>query len=223
MTDKQKRSFTARAYETLRRRILDNEWQAGHLALEQEIAVELGMSRTPVREALIRLEKEGLVEVRPRHGMRVLGISARDLEEIYEILTCLESMAAELVARRGLEQSQVAALAATVTHMDEALARDDLDGWAQADEAFHRLLVEFSGNRRLRDMVGGCWDQAHRARMLTLRLRPKPLRSNDDHRATVDAIIRGDPGAAREIHRRHRARAGEMLVRILDEHRLTSV
>jgi DNA-binding GntR family transcriptional regulator len=60
------------AYEQIRRRILDNVWPPGHRALEQEVALALGMSRTPVREALVRLQNEGLVEVVPRHGMRVL-------------------------------------------------------------------------------------------------------------------------------------------------------
>ena len=220
---KARRLFTDEAYEILKRRILDNEWPAGHLALEQELAAELGMSRTPIREALIRLEKEGLVEVRPRHGMRVLGISAEDMEEIYEILTCLESMAAELVARRGLTDQQRAELNTAVNDMDTALAQDDLETWAKADERFHKLLVDYCGNRRLKSLVEGCFDQAHRARLLTLKLRPKPTSSNEDHRATVNAIERRDPTAAREIHRLHRMRAGEMLVEILNKHGLSSL
>ncbi|MDJ0956675.1 MAG: GntR family transcriptional regulator [Arenicellales bacterium] len=220
---KARRLFTDEAYEILKRRILDNEWPAGHLALEQELAAELGMSRTPIREALIRLEKEGLVEVRPRHGMRVLGISAEDMEEIYEILTCLESMAAELVAKRGLTDQQRAELNAAVNDMDTALAQDNLETWAKADERFHKLLVDYCGNRRLKSLVEGCFDQAHRARLLTLKLRPKPTSSNEDHRATVNAIERRDPTAAREIHRLHRMRAGEMLVEILNKHGLSSL
>ena len=222
-TVKARRLFTDEAYEILKRRILDNEWPAGHLALEQELAEELGMSRTPIREALIRLEKEGLVEVRPRHGMRVLGISAEDMEEIYEILTCLESMAAELVARHGLTDEQRTELNTAVNDMDTALAQDDLETWAKADERFHRLLVDYCGNRRLKSLVDGCFDQAHRARLLTLKLRPKPTSSNEDHRATVNAIERRDPTAAREIHRLHRMRAGEMLVELLNRHGLSSL
>ena len=218
-----RRLFTDEAYETLKRRILDNEWPAGHLALEQELAAELGMSRTPIREALIRLEKEGLVEVRPRHGMRVLGISAEDMEEIYEILISLESMAAELVARRGLTDRQRAELITAVNDMDTALAQDDLETWAKADERFHKLLVDYCGNRRLKSLVDGCFDQAHRARLLTLKLRPKPTSSNEDHRATVNAIERRDPTVAREIHRLHRMRAGEMLVELLKKHGLSSL
>ena len=78
------------------------------------------------------------------------------------------------------------------------------------------LLVELAGNQRLRALVNTFWDQAHRARMATLRLRPKPVESNRDHAAVVEAIVRQDPEAARRIHRAHRQRAGRMLVDLLN-------
>jgi len=213
-----RQSNTQRAYSELKRRILDNEMPAGYQALEQELAELLGMSRTPVREALIRLANEGMVEVRPRHGMRVLPISAEDMREIYDVLTSLESTAAELVARNGLPRESLETLNRSVRDMDEALATDDMDAWARADERFHELLVEYSGNERLRAMVRTCWDQAHRVRMATLSLRPKPTDSNKEHAEVVDAIARRDADAARRIHRNHRVRAGRMLVEILATH-----
>jgi DNA-binding GntR family transcriptional regulator len=212
-----------RAYDELKRRILDNEMPAGTLALEQEIAVMLDMSRTPVREALIRLAQEGMVEVRPRHGMRVLPVSADDMQEIYEVLVALEAKAAEIVAARGIGEAELAALEGTVADMDAALAADDLNAWSAADERFHMLLVELSGNRRLAAMVATVWDQAHRARMLTLRLRPRPTDSNLDHAAVVEAIRRGDADAARRVHREHRSQAGKMLVELLRHHGLTQL
>ncbi|WP_322095962.1 GntR family transcriptional regulator [Pelagibius litoralis] len=216
-------SQSERAYQDLKKRILDNEMPAGFQALEQELAELLGMSRTPVREALIRLADEGIVEIRPRHGMRILPISVADMREIYEILTGLESTAAEIVATRGVNQQQLAALHAAVSDMDIALAEDDLPGWAGADERFHNLLVEFSGNERLRTWVNTCRDQAHRARMATLRLRPKPVDSNKDHAAVVEAIEKRDAEAARRIHHQHRVRAGAMLVEILELHGITQL
>ncbi len=216
-------SQSERAYLELKRRILDNEMPAGFQALEQELAEMLAMSRTPVREALIRLAEDGIVEVRPRHGMRVLPISISDMREIYEILTGLESTAAEIVARRGLEPQKLATLHAAVSEMETALAADDLPGWAQADEDFHNLLVEYSGNERLRTWVNTCRDQAHRARMATLRLRPKPVDSNKDHAAVVAAIERRDGEAARRLHYEHRVRAGAMLVEILELHGITQL
>lgn len=213
-----RQSNTQRAYSELKRRILDNEMAAGYQALEQELAELLGMSRTPVREALIRLANEGMVEVRPRHGMRVLPISARDMREIYDVLTSLESTAAELVARNGVSQERLETLNRALRDMDDALATDDMHAWARADERFHELLVEYCGNERLRAMVRTCWDQAHRVRMATLRMRPKPLDSTKEHAQVVDTIARQDADAARRIHRNHRVRAGRMLIEILNTH-----
>lgn len=212
-----------RAYAEVKRRILDNEMPAGYQVLEQELAEMLDMSRTPVREAMIRLAEEGMVEIRPRHGLRVLPLSASDMQEIYHILIALEATAAQLVAERGLSGEELGKLRAAVSDMDRALASDDLRRWAAADERFHMLLVDYCGNARLRALVGTFWDQSHRARMATLRLRPKPVDSNKDHAAVVEAITRGDAEAAREIHRQHRIRAGQILVALLKEHGLTQL
>ena len=216
-------SLTERAYTEIRRRILENELSAGTQVLEQELAEMLEMSRTPVREAMVRLADEGMVEVRPRHGMRVLPISADDMREIYDVLTALESMAAERVAARGVSPEELRALRQAVVDMDAALAADDLRTWAAADERFHLLLVEYCDNQRLRALVSGYWDQSHRVRLVTLGLRPKPVDSNKDHAAVVDAIARGDAVAARRLHRQHRVRSGETLVNLLKTHGLTQL
>jgi DNA-binding GntR family transcriptional regulator len=215
--------FAERAYRELRQRILDNELAAGTVLLEQELAALLGMSRTPVREAMVRLAEEGMVEIRPRHGMRVLPVSADDMQEIYQVLTALEAEAAEEIARRGLPPAEIAALRETVIEMEDALEADDLVRWAKGDERFHRLLLENCPNRRLRGLVSQFWDQSHRVRMLTLRLRPRPVTSNADHLALVEAIERGDGEGARRIHRDHRVRHGRMLVEILRTHGLTQL
>ncbi len=209
------RSQRERAFAEIRRRILENELPAGVQMLETEVADMLGMSRTPVREALIRLAEEGLVEIRPRHGMRVKPVSPDDMREIYDVLTSLEATAASLSAARGLPPAELAALDRTVADMDKALERGDLKAWARFDERFHDLLVKGSANKRLRDIVATMRDQAHRARMATLTLRPLPTESNKDHRAVVEAIRDRDPEAAFSAHHRHRRRSGAMLVELL--------
>ncbi len=212
-----------RAYQALKQLIMNNDLPAGTQMLEQEAAARLGMSRTPVREAMVRLEQEGVVALRPRHGMRVLPLSAADMAEIYEILTALESSAAEAVASRGLGAADLAMLEQAVEDMDRALDLDDRLAWSEADERFHRLLVTHSGNRRLISIVEQVWDQAHRARIQTLYLRPKPVLSNHDHRALVVAIKHRDGSTARLIHEQHRRAATVMLVGLLERFGIRSL
>ena len=214
------RSQAQSAYTELRRRIFDNELSPGTQLLEQELAIMLGMSRTPVREAMLRLSHEGLVEVRPRHGMRVLPVSVEDMREIYEILASLEATAVELAVRRGPTTSDLTALDGAVAAMQVALAADDLDGWAAADAQFHRLLADLSGNQRLRGLVAMFHEQTHRVRLATLRLRPRPLRSTRDHAALVAAIRNGDAAEASDLHRRHRLGMMNVLLDLLRVHRL---
>jgi DNA-binding GntR family transcriptional regulator len=210
-----RRSQTQHAYVEIRRRILDNDMPPNAQYYEQELADALNMSRTPVREALIRLSEERLVEVRPRQGARVLPVSVDDMREIYELLTELEAFAARILAERGLPARDLAALETAVAEMDAALERNDLVAWARSDEVFHGLLVDLCGNSRLSQVVAMFRDQAHRARMQTLKLRPKPVASNRDHAAVVSAIRLRDPAAAGAVHRQHRHQAGALLLKLL--------
>src|SRR5262245_54102806 len=210
-----RQSQTQRAYRELRQRILDGDLLPDAQYLEQELADVLGMSRTPVREALIRLADERLVEVRPRHGARILPMSADDMREVYELLAELESLAARRVAERGLKPINLARLEDAVSQMDAALEENDLDTWASSDETFHTLLVEFAGNSRLSESVALFRCQAHRARMQALKLRPKPVDSSREHAAVLDAIRRRDGDAAFVAQRRHRQQAGANMLKVL--------
>jgi DNA-binding GntR family transcriptional regulator len=215
--------FAEKAYRELRERILDNRMPSGERYTEEELAALLNMSRTPTREVMLRLAGEGLVEVRPRHGMRIKPVSVADMREIYEVLTALESKAAALAAMRTDQGDSVKQLRIAIRNMDAALGRDDLHAWAEADSRFHALLVAAAGNSRLTEAVQTYVGQAHRVRMLTLRLRPKPTLSNRDHEAVVDAIEAHDVKRAREIHYSHREQAGRMLVELLVSHGLTQL
>jgi DNA-binding GntR family transcriptional regulator len=210
-------------YKRLKQRILDNEYAPGTQVLEQDLASDLGLSRTPVREALIRLQQEGLVEVVPRHGMRVLPLSPRDMREIYTVLTSLEPTAAELLAARRPSAEEIAPLVDACATMEAALASGDRLAWAKADEKFHRMLVELCGNRRLASMVMTVWEQSHRARMFTLKLRPLPVESTREHRAALDAILAGDAARARDIYRAHRERARDTLMAIIEQYGLSQL
>jgi DNA-binding GntR family transcriptional regulator len=218
-----KQPLSEQAYHELKRRILLNEMPVGRPFLEQELSEMLKMSRTPTREAMNRLATEGLVEIRPRHGMFVNHISVDDMREIYAILTGLESTAAGLAAARAPSKEELKTIRLSVDDMEKALKIEDLLAWAKADELFHRSLVELSQNKRLEELVQIYIDQSQRVRMLTLRMRPIPDASNKDHRDVLEAIANGDANLARRTHREHREKAGVMLVDLLESQGLNQI
>ncbi|MEY8118627.1 MULTISPECIES: GntR family transcriptional regulator [Falsihalocynthiibacter] len=216
-----KTTRVADAYLRLKEEILSNRMPSGFQAPEPEIATLLGMSRTPVREALIKLEAEGLVELIPRRGARVLPVSLEDMAEIYEILTALEPEAAAALARRRPSKEELSGMEQATLEMEKALTANDLDAWADADDRFHRLLLELHGNKRLLAMVSVLFDQAHRARMVTLRMRAIPEDSTRVHREILEGIAAGDEAGVAELFREHRKRASSELLDILKKFRLS--
>src|ERR1700738_2765460 len=146
-----KPSLVDNAYVALKEVIRDGVLPPGYQGSEQEIAGKLNMSRTPVHEAIIRLQSEGLVKVLPKRGVLVCSISPDDMREIYDVIIACESMAAELLAAlpesdRRIEADALDALNATIVL---ALQENDLVAWAKADNEFHRLLVVSCGNGRI--------------------------------------------------------------------------
>lgn len=210
-------SNSRKAVDELRKLIFSGELAAGSDHLESELAEMLGMSRTPVRDATLILASQGLLEVRPRKGVRILSLSAQDMQEIYEVLTELESLSAARAASRNYAPQELAALAKAVSDMDAALAQENRQAWANADEAFHDELVRLGGNSRIAAIVDNFNDQVRRARSITLKIRPMPHKSGEDHRALYNAIARGDTVAAHQIHRDHRDGARKLLTSLLDQ------
>lgn len=205
------------AYRALKHQIRWNKLPPGFQSPEPELALRLGVSRTTLREALIRLETEGLIELIPRRGARVLPMRADDMKEVYGILMLLEpEIAADLAARR-LSEAELAPLNGAAAQMEEALKEGDLDSWAEADDRLHMGMLELHGNARLMSIISELWDQIYRARMITLRLRDLPFQSNTEHRSILDSIQRGDAEQARQDIRAHRARAARELVAILEK------
>lgn len=220
MSTAQKKSRVDDAYSQIKDEIRSNRMPPGFQAPEPEIALRLGMSRTPVREALIRLEAEGLVELIPRRGARVLPIRPEDMKEIYEILSSLEPDAAAALARSKPSAEALMPLREATRDMERAMDTNDLDLWADADDVFHRSLLELQGNRRLRDFVESLYDQAHRARVITVRLRQRPEQSTKEHREILEALKAGDADTAHRAFKAHRERAARELMIILENYKL---
>jgi DNA-binding GntR family transcriptional regulator len=205
-------------YARLREMVLSSELMPGANYLEQELADQLSVSRTPVREALILLQREGLVEVVPRHGVRILPLSAREMAEIYTILAALEPEAIRLLAEKGAPETLLATLEQANADMQAAFDAGDMPAWATADERFHLHIIENCGNRRLIDIVRNCWDRVHRARSMTIRLRPPsdPALSIIEHRKVVEALRTRDAASGAEVYRLHRERGGRDQVEVIE-------
>lgn len=210
-------SNSQRALKELRELIFTGELPAGSDHLESELAERLGMSRTPVREAALTLESQGLLQLRPRKGVRILPVSPDDMREIYDVLTPLESLAAERAAQSGYDEDDLAALSHSITDMTQAIEAKDLKAWAEADDAFHRELVRLGKNSRVVAIFEMLSDQVRRARAATLFARPLPTKSNEDHLAVYQAILAGDAETARTRHYNHRKHAKTVLLDLLEK------
>ncbi|MDC0738264.1 GntR family transcriptional regulator [Cognatishimia sp. SS12] len=212
-----------RAFFALRDMIFSGELAPGSDHLESELAQRLGVSRTPVREAALMLESQGLLELRPRKGVRILPISPDDMAEIYDVLTELECLAARQAAGKSYGDKDLAGLSDAIENMEVAVAENNLEKWAQYDDQFHSELVRLGGNSRVLLIFEMMNDQVRRARAVTLFMRALPVKSNEDHRRVYEAIKSGDPQMAHEIHRAHRQNAKVMMVELLQKHRLLSI
>ena len=142
------------AYERIRKDLVAGRWPSGTHLRETEVAAELGMSRTPVREAIRRLSAEAALHFEPHLGAKVPGWTPHDLEEIFSLRLNLEGLAAELAAENASPE-QVAELERLAQDMAEAAIQDDrqLGRVADSNAAFHRLIIESSGNGRLERLV----------------------------------------------------------------------
>jgi DNA-binding GntR family transcriptional regulator len=203
-------------YRTVKASIIRGELGADYLTSEEQIAARLGTSRTPVHRALLRLQSEGWLTMSLRRGLRISSLTASDMVDVYEALMAIEIAAVHRLTDRAADPALIERLEQICVQAEDALSRGDLFSWGKSDSIFHRSVVAASGNKQISAFAEVLMDRVDRARYATLDRRPTPIRSNEEHRALLDALISQDPGAARqavEIHRRH---AIDTLVPILD-------
>lgn len=207
-------SQSERAYSAIRNAILNFDLQPGFPLQEIELAQRLGMSRTPIREAIRRLKSEGLIETVPYKGAYVKALSRNDVREIYETAEGLEGMAAYLAAENSDEHG-IQRLSESVDAMEKAFASKDLEALVAADEAFHAALHALTNNTYLVDSLARLYEQVHRVRMLTTRAFNQNPQSVEEHRATFEAIRDHDPERAREVTQKHWRRVRADTLRII--------
>jgi len=207
-------SATLNAMEKIKQLIFSGELAGDSNHLESELAKRLGISRTPVREATLMLQAQGLLEVQPRKGIKVKAISVNDMIEIYGVLTELECFAVRQAAELKPASKDLKSMRKAIKEMDIAMANGDREAWLNADETFHEGLIQLSRNKQIEDLVNKLNDQIRRARIVALNLRPMPVKSNTEHRKICHAIIIGDAILANNIHRQHRETAQGFIINV---------
>jgi DNA-binding GntR family transcriptional regulator len=199
-----------RVVAEMRRRIISGELPAGVNLSEVALAESFGVSRTPVREALKRLQSEGLVTIRPRVGTFVTTPSRREITELFEMKELLEGAAARLLALRGrvpeldrLEQNLVAA--------DLAVTRNDSARYAELVQEFHDLLITGADNAKLEAHYRTLMNQLAYPRLVTTSLSQpgRPLQSDEEHHRVLRLIVEKGGDSAERVMREH-VRASRM-------------
>ena len=206
------RTTLARRPENLRQdieeRIVTGVYAPGMRLDEQELAASFGVSRTPVREALIQLGSVGLLEVRPRRGATVPEMSAERLCEMFEVMAELEAMCGRLAARR-IQPTELAALERAHQACESARATGDCNLYYEHNETFHRCLYEAGHNTFLAEPAAALHRRLQPYRRLQLRVRNRMDVSFSEHCGIVAAVVAGDGQQAAELLRAHVLIQGE--------------
>ena len=195
-----------RALDFVKRQVLTGAFPGGELISEGEVASALGMSRTPVREAFLRLEAEGLLRLYPQRGALVVPVSSEEARAVLEARLLLEQFAAGKVIGRGPAVCALVfeRLAGELRRQHDAAAKPDWEEFLEADRAFHLITLEESGNRMLSDFYSSLRDR--QMRMIGDSMMRDPQRMTtimDEHRVIADAVRDGDVDGANEGVRAH--------------------
>jgi DNA-binding GntR family transcriptional regulator len=196
-------TLASMAKESIRVRIVTGEIAAGEIYSAPALAAVLGVSATPVREALLDLTADGLVEVVPNRGYRVVEPSQHDLDEILELRLMLEVPAAAQAARRGITAHDHDRFLEMAKLIEKRAQEGDTVGFLAADRDFHLGLLATLGNSRLVDIVARLRDQARLYGLPLLAQRGELRESAREHSELLEAICRQDPGAVAAVATHH--------------------
>lgn len=192
-------------FNTLRRAILNGTLKPGERLMEVHLANKLGVSRTPIREAIRKLELEGLVVMLPRKGAEVAKISEKSLQDVLEVRRALDVLIAELACDRITPEQQEMLKEAHLyfEKVTKEAQTEDAAKLAKADVAFHDIIMEATGNSRLKSLVNNLAEQMYRYRFVYLQDESIHANLVTEHEAIYKAIISKDKDAAAKAARVH--------------------
>ena len=196
-------------FNTLRQAILTGELKPGERLMEIHLANKLGVSRTPIREAIRKLELEGLVTMIPRRGAEVAQITEKSMNDVLEVRRAMDALCTELACER-ISEEEIEALKAASENFAEAAKTKDIRKVAQADVEFHDIILKATGNVRLVQLVNNLAEQMYRYRFEYLKDVSRYSSLTEEHRVIFESIKNRDKEAAigaAELHIDNQAKA----------------
>lgn len=189
-------------FNTLRKAILTGQLKPGDRLMEVHLAKRLGVSRTPIREAIHKLEQEGLVTMIPRRGAEVARITERSLQDVLEVRRALDALSVELACER-ITTEQIGELARACEQFEQATHSGDTAAVAKADVAYHDIIVKAAGNRRLQQLVNNLAEQMYRYRFVYLKDISQHEMLVKEHQEILQYIRQRDKERAAQAARKH--------------------
>ena len=220
--DVQRDSITDRVFDQIRQAIVDRRLRPGQRLSEAKLATMLGVSKTPVRETLIRLQHVGLVEPSPGSGLRVLQPSAKVVQDAYEVRRGLESLAAGLAAERVDDDVRRKISDAADRGLACTLASDD-SGRRGSDRVLHTLIANGSGNARLAIEIENYYVLTWALRQRDVPEMAESARSGEEHQRVAAAIRDGDAQAAQQAMAEHLDTLRERVLAVPDDAQSTAI
>lgn len=184
-------------FQTLRQAILRGELKPGERLMEVRLAKKLGVSRTPIREAIRKLELEGLVLMIPRRGAEVAEITEKTMRDVLEVRRALEVLAVSLSCDR-ISGEQIEALKEAAEEFDRSLTLDDVTRTAEADVHFHDIIYRSTDNQRLIQLLSNLGEQMYRYRVEYLKHREFHPQISREHKELISYLEAGQKGQAEE-------------------------
>ena len=189
-------------FNTLRKAILTGQLKPGDRLMEVHLANKLGVSRTPIREAIHKLEQEGLVTMVPRRGAEVAKITERSLQDVLEVRRALDVLSVELACER-ISEDELEQLKKACRQFEEATHSGDTTAIAKADVAYHDIIVQATGNQRLQQLVNHLAEQMYRYRFVYLKDVSQHEKLVEEHREILECILQRDKKKASEAAKKH--------------------
>jgi DNA-binding GntR family transcriptional regulator len=212
---RQRKSLGQHVFENLKQAVIKGKIVPGSRLIESRLADTLGISRTPVREAIHKLEREGYLKKLPRGGFVVLGFSKEDIEETFGIRSILESYAARLAAINH-EEKALRPLEDKIKAYQKCLDKKDLDSLLKINTEFHELLYDLSQSPRLVKMINDLKNQIYRYRKVILKNEKMARISNEDHKRMLEYIRRRDGEGVEKLVRDHLIRGQKAVLKQID-------